>query len=812
MPDRLWDVTHLDLDVTIDVRAGTVKGRTTHTLAPLGRPRDRVRFHQIGLTFGEIRVDGAVASDVRLGPDWVEVPLPPTGAGHTVQIDYTATPPSGLHFRGPWRKDAVIEVWSQGEDEDHRYWFPSWDHPSDTFTLSTHITVPDGLVARANGLQTDRQPAGEGWTRWSFALEQPIVNYLVAVVAGEYTTVELDGPVPMEVLGPRGLPPEVLRVGVEDAAAQMAFFAELLHEPYPYPVYRQAWVQGFMYGGMENATLTTLTDERIGDPAHPDRTLRIESIVAHELAHQWFGDLITCYGWRELWLNEGFATAYADRWLEHKYGPDYAAADFYDTRADARQVTRPMSPRAHSFDDALNAGAYVKGATVLRALRVHYGDAVFDAAIRRYVARNRFRLVESEDLRRAFEDTTGEHLGWLFDQWVTGPGMPTWTTTWEHAEGVLTVTIDRVGEEVFHAPVEVEIGAAAGAFRKKLWLDERSTRLVVDLPTAPAWVAIDPAGGVPGTFTHTQPGAAWVAQLNRSPSPLARLDAMHALAELDADPAAITALATALASDADPTWRAHAARALGDLATDPAAKDALLRATHDARPIVREAAVDALSRTASDEVLLRRLNELLDSDPDARVRASALAMLGEHDHGGALASARKALDRADASREGWLHRAALGVVEVHGTPADGEAALRFVSAHPVRGVRTSAMRAATRRATDENTHEAASKRLRERTALALRAAMSDADQLVRRAALRELASVGGEADLQAIRAFLDTNTIPELDELARATIDAIRQPPPVEDDALKALEERVNAVERDLGEAGKRLDRVEEWR
>src|SRR5690606_24509373 len=267
-----------------------------------------------------------------------------------------------------------------------------------------------------------QEPAGAGWTRFRYRLDRPIVSYLVAIVAGEYATYVDESEIPLTYIVPRTVGEEAARRSLGVTAEQVPWFSELLGHPFPYGSYRQAFVSRFLYGGMENATLTVLSDRLL--LAHPSaRDRSTEEVVAHELAHQWFGDLLTCYGWRELWLNEGFASFYTGRWLEHRYGADRYAAEQRGWMTAALHDPAPMSPRAWSkVPGRDNAAVYVRGASVLHMLRTHLGTDVFDAGIREYVARNADRLVETDDLRRALEDVSGQHLGWLFEQWVHGTG------------------------------------------------------------------------------------------------------------------------------------------------------------------------------------------------------------------------------------------------------------------------------------------------------------------------------------------------------------------------------------------------------
>ena len=196
MPDRHWDVEALDLDVRIDPLAGTIEGTATHTVVPLGRRDGHLRLHQVALDVRQVSIDGAVVEGWRLGPETLDIPMPEIGERHVVAVSYAASPQNGLHFRAP-PEDAWVEVWSQGQEHENRYWFPSWDYPNDLFAFSASITAPADLVALANGVQVDRtERDGQATTR--YRLEGEIPAYLVAVAVGPYAVWPADGPVPLD--------------------------------------------------------------------------------------------------------------------------------------------------------------------------------------------------------------------------------------------------------------------------------------------------------------------------------------------------------------------------------------------------------------------------------------------------------------------------------------------------------------------------------------------------------------------------------------------------------------------------------------
>lgn len=813
MPDRSWDVEHLHLAVKVDVDAGRLDGTTTHRILPLAAPHAWLRLHQVALDVHEIRVDGLAVEGWRQSPGLLDIPVQP-GVPHTVEVDYSAVPRTGLHFRhGKASGHRIREVWSQGEGEDHRHWFPSWDHPTDRFGLSVDVTAPNGLHAIANGTLQTTTPAGPGWTTWSYSMEPRIVNYLVALAIGEYRVVTLEtGGTPQEIVVPRQLDDAAARAGFDRTVPMMPWFERTLETPYPFPIYRQVLVQDFLYGGMENSSTTILADSLLVE--RPWRDPRsAESVAAHELAHQWFGDWVTCYGWRELWLNEGFATYWTNRWMEDAYGPSYAASRRRRSFDAGLDISRPMSARSWSkVDEQPSTAVYTRGSTVLHMLETHLGRVVFDAGVALYLERHGDGLVETGQFRRALEDVSGEHLGWIFDGWVHNKGAPTFAVRHRYrapdgeSPGQLTVDIEQDGTHgVWHASVEVEIGTTNGTLRRRVRVDEGRTRLMVDLDEAPRWVVADPRRAVLAHWTQEQSADAWATAALESPTPDVRLTALHALGEGDPGASGLAALGAVLADDTrDRDVRAHAAKVLGRVKSE-AARDVLLRSVAAAEPAVREEVVRALGALETTDPTTAALRKAAD-DPHAKVAGAALTGLWKHDEETALARARRIVARPTSGAAAEpLYRDALDLVGRHGEPRDARALIAYLASEHPRGLRHAAAwglaRLAGSHPDDAN--------LRGRISRAIEPLLDDVDQRVRGLAISVLAEAGDARAARSLQAFANETTLEEQAEHARDAASSIRsrkeEDAPAAPDDLERLQEKLDALEE-------RLEDVERWR
>ncbi len=803
IPDHPWDVQHLDLVVRLDLERGTVAGTSTLDLTRRGSPSPVLRLHQLDLQIDHVELDGRPVT-FRQSPHRLEIDVPIDRDRVQLVVRYQATPQTGMHFRG--RADAPRGeprvAWSQGEAEDNRQWFPSWDHPTDRFTVSTHVEVRDGLKAWALGDLTATAPASDaGWTRWSYRLDEPVTNYLVTVIAGELeeSPLTLAGPVPLSVILPRGADAAAAQEALAPTGEMIRWMAETLDEPFPYPSYRQALAPRFLYGGMENPGLTILSDELTGDA---DRA-GARDVVAHEIAHQWFGDLVTCYGWREMWLNEGFATYWAARWLRESDGEPAYAAKVLRWHDAALSDPRPMAPRGWSPSEADHAKVYTQGASVLHMLAVQLGEATLDRGIAAYLDEHRGRFVETEDLRRVLEDVSGRDLGPTFHAFVHETGAASLRARWAFDGDAVVVTIEQTGDrEAMRVPVEVAIDGADGERVHTMWADEGQATLRIPSSAAPRYVAVNPRGGVFASWQLEQSPAQWAAQARFAGSTYARLVALRHLDDR-ADADALQAL-TDLVVDAQAPVpvRIGAAQALGEMPSQTAA-DALARAaTTDPDDRVRAQALTSLGAVGSAHAPVDVLARAVDDAP-AAARAAALEALGRVAPERALDAARQIVRSPERYPIRLQTTAAAKVLGKHGEARDLDALLPWATTRTHRPlldavVRASALLAAALPPDD---------RRRRQVVDGLELLLSSSEHQTVGAVISGLGQVGDDGSAEALTLWARRSTVTWRDLPARATdaakIIRARQPgaAPVPPDDLEALRERVRALEERLDRA-----------
>ncbi|HEV3232037.1 MAG TPA: M1 family aminopeptidase [Candidatus Dormibacteraeota bacterium] len=701
-PDRLADIRHIRLDLEVVPEKRSLKGVATHFLTPLGRPLSRMVFDLCELTVDAVRVDGKVAPFHHEGGR-LEVtlkPAAPLGREVRVEIAYHGSPRTGLNFTGPDRDypDRPHQAWSQGQDEYARFWFPCHDFPNQKSTTEVVCGAPEKYQVVSNGRLVSSVKKGRRRV-WHWLQEVPHVAYLVTLVVGEFEHWSDDvGGLPVEYYVPPGRRADGERA-FSRTPEMIQVFADFTGQPYPYARYAQVVVRDFTWGGMENTTATTLIDYVVHDErAALDYGTTAARLVSHELAHQWFGDYLTCREWAHAWLNEGFASYFETLWLEHAGGYEAAqqarledAAAYF---AEDGEYRRPIVSRSYVEPHSLfDRHLYEKGAWVLWMLRQTVGDDLFRRGVQEYVARHRAGLVKTEDLQRAFEDVTGRSLGWFFDQWVYGTGHPELEVSyrWDDARKVgdlrvkQTQKVDQTadqaprgpregGTHVFRAPLVVAFGQAGGApaLREvEIGVDgQAESGFSFALPKRPTWVRFDRQNRLLKTLKFERAEELLRAQLAEDEF-TGRVEAARQLGE-NGSPAAIAALTAALRRD--PAWgvRAEAARALGATRTE-AAKQALIAAlgggaaTTEAR--VRTAAATALAAFRGDGEVAAALTAALD-DASYYAAAAAARSLGRIRAASSLDGLRRALT-LDSHRD-----------VIRATALDGLASLRDATVLP----------------------------------------------------------------------------------------------------------------------------------
>ena len=579
----------------------------------------------------------------------------------TIITHYRAKPRTGLYFVAPERHPGLSahELWTQGEPEGHRHWFPLYDHPSDKLTSEVIATVDSALQVLSNGSLRNVRANGDGTTTFHYAQNQPHAPYLITLVAGDYERIDRSVQLANRIRLPISF--WTFPDRREDAvrtlgrtAEILSFFSEKTGVPYPWDQYAQIFVREFMWGGMENTGATTLTegslvDERAWIDYDPD------GLIAHEAAHQWFGNLVTTRDWSNIWLNEGFATYAEAAYQEEHVGPDEFSFNMLQDRdtyfRETRRYLRPLVwDRWLAPIDLFDRHAYQKGGWVLHMLRREVGDESFWNALQHYLEEHAYGPVTTDDFEASVEAVLGDSYGAFFDQWVRSAGHPVLQVRYTHnAEaGKLRVVIEQVQEgelvpDVFDVPLTLEVQSLGGADRYDLELKGRVEDFTFDLGAQPRFVLPDPDLNLLAEIRVDQPAAAWVAQLRAALEPVSRALAARALRSFASDPALPVGLRTALENEPSARVRTEIVKTLGVLPHARSVERMLLTASQDEAPLVRRASVDALGRPGASPEVISRLTELAHGDVSYSVQAGAVRALARAGAPNALDIARSAL-------------------------------------------------------------------------------------------------------------------------------------------------------------------------
>jgi aminopeptidase N len=554
-PPRTYDVLHYTIATRFDVPNKTVIGDETIELKPLSAGFDSFELDASSMKFESVTLSQSGKSLLwKQAPDKLAITLDRAYSPAetiSVRIKYRSTPERGLYFIPPskgasatWSKPA--QIWTQGEPEENHYWFPCYDFPDDKATSEQYITISANETAISNGILVETVNNPDGTHTFHWKMEQPHASYLTSLVVGDYAKLgDTYKNVPLEYYTYHGTE-ETARRAFNKTPEMMGLFSQKLDYEYPYDRYAQTIVANFIFGGMENITATTHADSEILYGTTKEAEVSTENLISHELAHSWFGNLVTCKDWSELWLNEGFATFMEAVFREHEAGPDAYLVEMRSSTSlyfleDLVKYRRPLVYNLYGpAMDIFDATVYKKGALVLHMLRETVGEEMFWKALNRYLNENKYKAVGTADLQRVFEETTGRRLDWFFDQWVYKAGYPELRVrSFYNARTrklTLEVTQTQAAEAmtplVFRLPVEIELATAAGERTERIEITRRTQRFTFQLDGKPLMIHFDKGSRILKKVDFPQPASMLKYQLAHSSDITGRLDAAEALARL----------------------------------------------------------------------------------------------------------------------------------------------------------------------------------------------------------------------------------------------------------------------------------------
>ncbi|HLG73204.1 MAG TPA: M1 family aminopeptidase, partial [Chloroflexota bacterium] len=719
-----------------------------------------------------------------------------------VAIRYAAEPQKGMYFLEPDEAypDRPRQIWTQGQAEDTRYWIPSFDFPNQKLTTELIATVPEHLTVVSNGRLVSREGG-----RWHFSQEVPHPAYLMTFAAGEFSLVEDRWQdVPVQYFVERGREDDARRAFV-NTPAMIDFFSKSTGVPYPYAKYAQVAVADFVYGGMENTSATTQTDRTLHDErAHLD--FSSDPLVSHELAHQWFGDYVTCRDWGHAWLNESFATYCESMWFEHHLGRDEMLYDVYGLLqsylGEARErYRRPIATNVYREpSDVFDRHLYEKGGMVLHMLRCELGDEAWWASLKHYLEKHGRGNVVTHDLQRAIEEVSGRNLEGFFQQWVFSPGHPELKVSfsWDGKTKLASLSVKQNQDTKQGTPeYHVDFDVAFDGHRLPVRLDAAERTFAVHLDQEPKRVRFAPGGRlVLKTADFELSGAMLRRQLAEDEDVLLRIEAAKALGK-KADRESVSALASALGNEGFWGVQRQIALALGDARTS-AAKTALLGAMTLPHPKARRGVVEALGAFKEPDVAEALKEKASQGDASYLVEAEAFRSLGRTRQDGVYETLLTGLQRD--SHDEVIRRAVFdGLKELRDDRAT-EVALEWMRYGRPNMVRASAVSALERLSKDDERVDDALKDLLDDQRIASRFARGAAVGVLRRRKKAEA--------IPTLERVVERDVDERIRRNAREALRSLRAGGDSEDE-LRQIRERMDSLAEENRKLRDRLDKLE---
>ncbi|MFN6944218.1 MAG: M1 family metallopeptidase [Cytophagaceae bacterium] len=549
------DLLHTKLEVSFDWEKQYVNGAAELLFTPYFYPQNVLEIDAKGFDIHEIVLDGkkkGYKPSFDYDNSVITILLDTTYSRtdtFSVKIRYTAKPEElpeggskaitsdkGLYFINPTGSDPLKpkQIWTQGETEANSKWFPTIDSPNERCTQEMFITADTSYTILSNGELMYSIDNGDGTHTAYWKMDVPHAPYLFMMAIGKYAVIkdayedieltyyveEEFAPYAKDIFGNT---PEMIK-----------FFSEKLNYPFPWPKYAQVVVRDYVSGAMENTSATIFME----DLQCTDRDLLDESwdgIIAHELFHQWFGNLVTCESWSNLPLNEAFANYSEYLWAEYKNGKDeadYLGKNELEEYLDEANSKQEPLIRFHYHDreDMFDRHSYNKGGRVLHMLRSYVGDDAFFKSLNLYLTRHQFSPVEVHHLRLAFEDVTGEDLNWFFNQWFLAPGHASLQVKHSYLNNHLVLKINQKGDNkntpVYKLPLDLDIWENGEKMRKRIWIDSLTHEFKIPVSKSPDLVVIDPEFILLGKLQHEKSKDEWLYQYYNYTTYLARDNAL----------------------------------------------------------------------------------------------------------------------------------------------------------------------------------------------------------------------------------------------------------------------------------------------
>jgi aminopeptidase N len=561
---KINDLVHTKLDVKFDYAKAWMYGKEWLTLKPHFYPTDSLTLDAKGMDIKEISImKGTAKTALKYNYDGWQIRINldkiyKAGENYTIYIDYTSKPnevkvkgsaaindAKGLYFINPTgeEKDKPTQIWTQGETEANSVWMPTIDKPNQKTTDEIYMTVPEKYVTLSNGLLISQKKNADGTRTDYWKMDLPHSPYLFFMGVGEFSIIK-DSYKGKEVSyyveksqapyakGVFGLTPEMMK-----------FYSEKLGVEYPWQKYNQIVGRDYVSGAMENTTATLHQESAYQNARQLTDGNSWETVICHELFHQWFGDLVTAESWSNITVNESMADYSQTLWMEYKHGKDAGDEENFQGLSqylsDPNAATKNLVRFYYSDkEDVFDLVSYQKGGRVLHMLRNYVGDDAFFKSLNLYLNTNKFKNGESDQMRLAFEEVTGQDLNWFWNQWYFGNGHPKLKIDYlyDDAAGKATVIIaqTQTSGKIFKLPVAIDIYNGAQKVRHNVWAQNAADTFTFSYSKRPDLINVDGDKILLCEKTDNKTAANFIHQLKYAPLFMDRREALSYLAKNNA--------------------------------------------------------------------------------------------------------------------------------------------------------------------------------------------------------------------------------------------------------------------------------------
>ncbi|GAC1532799.1 MAG: hypothetical protein NVS3B15_13280 [Sediminibacterium sp.] len=622
---RINDLVHTRLDARFDYSRSYLNGKVWITLKPHFYATDSLLLDAKGMNINKVALvkgDRKIPLQYRYDSLLLAIKLDRTyqkSESYVIYIDYTAKPnefrtdgsaaitdAKGLYFINPKgvEKDKPTQIWTQGETEATSVWIPTIDKPNQKTTQQFNLTVPAKYVTLSNGKRTAQVKNPDGTRTDTWVMELPHAPYLFFIGVGDFAVVK-DSYKGKEVsYYVEKQYEKVARRIFGHTPEMIKFYSEKLGIDYPWVKYSQIVGRDYVSGAMENTTATLHQESAQQDARELADGNEWENTIAHELFHQWFGDLVTAESWSNLTVNESFADYSQLLWLEHKYGKDEAGyendKELFEYLRSGEQNRDLVRFYYNDKEDMFDRVSYNKGGRILHMLRNFVGDDAFFKSLNRYLTSNKFGTGNAHKLRLAFEEVTGKDLNWFFDQWYFGSGHPKLAISYRYDAPSQTANVfirqTQEGNKLFKLPFAIDVYHGTNKVRHMVWVENKEDTFSFSVASRPDLVNVDGDKILLTDKNDNKTLTEYIHQYKYAGNYTDRKEAIIFASRNIHDPAAYRLLTSALD---DPFYR------------------------------IRSRALNSLDSTVMDAATISKVEAIAKKDPYRKVRADAIDQLAK---------------------------------------------------------------------------------------------------------------------------------------------------------------------------------------